>query len=206
MNNLAFAPGDRVRLIGGKHSGSTGVVFGKNGERIKVRSDQHGTIKAFDPLLLEFVPGILPVAEQLTIIDGFTGDPEWMTSPPQEDFNPSRSVDETPASAESPTLMTSPPYSEDLNPSEEMTSTPHDLGAEPLIVLQALRDRVAATALTDCWLESAGGDRVRVQYYKKTGKPAQYIDAKEAVEMRSRIEAGRALKHCDALLRYLGES
>jgi len=175
MNNLAFAPGDRVKLIGGKHSGSTGVVFGKNGEKIKVRSDQHGTIKAFDPLLLEFVPDLLPVAEQLTIIAAFTGDPEWMTSPP---------------------------HSEDLNPSEEMTSPPHGLGAE-VITLQALRDRLLATALTDCWLESAGGDRVRVQYYKKSGKPAQYIDAKEAVEMRSRIEAGRALKHCDALLRYL---
>ncbi|PZV19215.1 MAG: hypothetical protein DCF22_00675 [Leptolyngbya sp.] len=216
---MLFEPGDRVRVIRGNSLNKTGEVVEYQDGKVIVKSDK-GLVKPFPPTWLAHVSHSDPIpwdvgAEPLqneshtqqVVDNGF--------SPPSSsvEAEPLRMLTPTPTSSLTlaPTLDEAEPLHCDAplltpTPINSVTFTEQvyeAFEAEPLQALEMLRERLQKTALTNAWLESAGRGYVRLVWHKSMSKPPEYVDAKDVAMWRDRIAAGRALAHCDALLKYL---
>lgn len=216
---MLFEPGDRVRVTRGNSLNKTGEVVEYQDGKVIVKSDR-GLVKPFPPTWLVRVSHSDPIPWDVG------AEPLQNESHTQQGFDngfspPSSSVEAEPLRMLTPTptsSLTLAPTSNEVEPlhcdSPLLTSAPTNpvtlteqvseaFEAEPLQALELLRERLQKTALTNAWLESAGRGYVRLVWHKSMGKPPEYVDAKDVAMWRDRIAAGRALAHCDALLKYL---
>jgi hypothetical protein len=201
-----FEPGDRVRVVHGSNLGKSGIVQGWERGKVLVKSEDTGTVRAIAPawlspvavLLSDAIPwdvGVQPLQSETTTEPGFQA-----ASPGLD-----RIVGAEPLQilTSTPTDSDPSPYDVGAEPLDLLTSTP-TYEVEPLQALELLRERLQKTALTKAWLESAGRGYVRLCYHKSVGMAPVYVDAKDVSHWRDRIAAGRALRHCEALIKYLG--
>jgi hypothetical protein len=147
--------------------------------------------------------------------------PEWEHGSPDFENHPfpmnGNSVPQT-RELSSPKLDAPSPVDGNSVPQTRELSSPKNQGDVEIVgnhvpqsaylePLECLRDAIAKDALRDRWLheEVSGvrGVRYRLRWREQGRLHSRELSKEEFGVMRDRIAAGRALVHCDALLKYL---
>jgi hypothetical protein len=180
-----FEIGDRVCVLSGQHAGKIGVVESyPSPGRCQVRSESSGRSLVFS------VNDLIASATDRSIV----------------------AVDEDQVDYVAPSGWISTPDGH-LNPlyhavvpSVALEGLQVEPGADSIVVLEGLRDRLKGSALTGCWVKTwqrGGNVYARLHYSKDLNKPPHYIPIEEVESYQKRIRAGRVLIHLEHVLAYV---